>query len=561
MAQGVVFKHWYRSANLSDIAIRNQKHLEYIATRKGAIPNPGCAFGLWGRLPYKKVDNIYSLEQAKKAVGAASAQHTLFRSIVSVDKDTSEKYDLYNRATWETLVNQHIKAIAKDMEIEPKDFCWLASMHHKKTHPHVHIIYWDNSNKVRQEQMPKERFEIFSEKVRAAFNRGIFQEEIPKLQKDQKEVLSEVKLELLAMCREVNLAEALNLDHVKKAKMDELTRSFADLVLALPKKGSFKYQSLPKDFSNQLNSFIADILKVSDFRALEKKYLEITDEISDLYGNGDATKQHNHDSAQKKLYANLGNGILDIVREYLAEQRSEAPTEQSELRIILRDQTKTLLQSSDDYRELLTMMPKLRTPLWEIRKNPQFEELYKKLASDLCNDVRNRTKIQGYTNAKIRDLPPARAAKAGDTVEHLKRTCKATVKSVNEDGSLTLESETKEGKSYETTAKQEDVRVAPESPEEESVTGTRDKADREAYKSVCDVLDEQLGADSGYESQMQAQTVVHMLLRLFADCSRGKNQQQSQRDLAKFRSKDMSDAAKRDRQKQREQGSAWDFEM
>jgi len=93
MAQGVVFKHWYRSANLSDIAIRNQKHLEYIATRKGCVPNPWCDFGLWGRFPFKTVSNIDNLERAKKVIGEASAHHTLFRAIISVNKDTAEKHE------------------------------------------------------------------------------------------------------------------------------------------------------------------------------------------------------------------------------------------------------------------------------------------------------------------------------------------------------------------------------------------------------------------------------------------------------------------------------------
>jgi len=561
MAQGIVFKQWYRSANLNGIAIRNQKHLEYIATRKGCILNPGCDFGLWGRLPFKSVGNIDNLERAKKIVGAASAQHTLYRAIISVDKDTAEKHDLYKRETWETLVNQRIKTLAKEMEIAPKDFCWMASMHHKKTHPHVHIIYWDNSNKVRKEHIPEDRFEIFSEKVRAAFNRGIFQEEIAEIQKTQKEVMSEVKLELMSMCREVNLAEALNLDHIKKSQLDELTKAFADLVLDIPKKGSLKYQTLQPDYKAQLDAFIGDILKISDFRALEKKYLAITDEISNLYGNGAATKQHNRDTAQKKLMSDLGNGVLGIIRDYLEAQRAEAPAEETDLRIILRDQTKALLQDNSSYGILLAMMPRHRTPMREIRENQQFDELYKKLATELCNDVRNRTKVQGYTETLIRNLPPTRAAAVGDTVEYLDRAGKATVKSVNEDGTLTLQSETKNGKSYETTSKQDDVRVEPESEEDETVSGTREKADRAAYNAVCDVLDEQLCADAHYQDQEQGQLVLDMLLRLFSMCSQGKNQQQSQHDLIKYRSRDLSESAKRDRQKQQEQGSSWNFEM
>lgn len=128
MAQGIVYRQWYKSINLPGIAARNQKHLNYIATRKGCIPNLGCNFGLWGRLPNQSVDNINNLEQAKAIVGSASSRHTLYRAIFSVDKDTAQNYDLYNRAKWETLVNEHIKTLAKEMGIESKDFCWVASI-------------------------------------------------------------------------------------------------------------------------------------------------------------------------------------------------------------------------------------------------------------------------------------------------------------------------------------------------------------------------------------------------------------------------------------------------
>ena len=63
--KGVVFKQRYKSVNIKSTPTLNRKHLNYIATRKGAIHNPGCAFGLWGRLPGMAAsENINSLATA-----------------------------------------------------------------------------------------------------------------------------------------------------------------------------------------------------------------------------------------------------------------------------------------------------------------------------------------------------------------------------------------------------------------------------------------------------------------------------------------------------------------
>lgn len=168
LEQGIVFKQRYKSVNLKSTPTLNRKHLVYIATRKGAIHNQGCGFGLWGRLPNgKDSENINSLKLAKQVVTDASKTHTIYRAILSVDDQTAKQYGLYKRQTWQSLVDRNISVLAQQMNMERADFCWMASMHYTKGHPHVHIMYWDNSNKVRQEFIPNERFEIIAEKVRS----------------------------------------------------------------------------------------------------------------------------------------------------------------------------------------------------------------------------------------------------------------------------------------------------------------------------------------------------------------------------------------------------------
>ena len=72
--------------------------------------------------------NINDLRLARKEIGAASADHTLYRAVLSVDKQTAQQYDLYNRETWQSLVNTKISVIQREMRIKPDNFRWVASM-------------------------------------------------------------------------------------------------------------------------------------------------------------------------------------------------------------------------------------------------------------------------------------------------------------------------------------------------------------------------------------------------------------------------------------------------
>lgn len=131
-----VFKQSYKSRNRPSTRILNQKHLVYISTRPGVMRNPECGFGLWGKPPGMKASkNIDDLRKAYRVVGKASEGHTLYRAILSVDKNTAKDYDLYDRETWQKLINTRISVIQREMHIKPEDFRWVASMHYKKRHP------------------------------------------------------------------------------------------------------------------------------------------------------------------------------------------------------------------------------------------------------------------------------------------------------------------------------------------------------------------------------------------------------------------------------------------
>lgn len=505
MSNGVVFKQWFNSVHEKNISISNSKHLCYIATRLGAAYNKDCNFGLWGRLPHMRdAEDIDDFKLATQTVSQASHHHTIYRVVLSVDKDTAERHGLHERRVWQDLVTRKIEVIAKEMCIDHKDFCWAASMHHSKSHPHVHIMYWDNGDKPRQEVLHKERFEIMAEHVRSTFGREIYQEELTELRAESKEVSSLAKLQLQAMCREANLSEALDLGRVSVARLDDLGKQLAALVLDLPDRGALKYAFLPGGYKEKLNAFLDEVMKIPDFSRLRIRCLDLADQISALYGNGDKRKTFNRETAEKKLYTDMGNSVLGALKEYLAELTPELPDKAMALRAVVNTSVRRIAQFSPHYQALSALMPRLRTPMRTIAEKEPFHSTKDELVKELCRDLRIRTLLRGYIKAQW------------------------------------------EGEEPRTPDQKEEKR--------QFDAGAR----RDLHQAVDSIVMEQLQKDAGYDAQQQSWVVCKLLLRMFGSGSQGANQAKSQRDLLKQRpARELSETARKERIKQREQEGCW----
>lgn len=496
---GILFKQRYKAPSVKGVSTLNQKHLEYIATRKGCIYNKDCGFGLWGRAPHERVPkDINDLTAAKKLVCEASKSHTLYRAILSVDKEMAQHADLYKRENWERLVNAHIKVIAKEMNIDEKDFCWFASMHYKKTHPHVHILYWDNSNKPRQAHIPQERFEIMSNHVRAEFNRELLRKEIQSEQKEQKGQADALRQLVQETMSQVDVAAALNLDKISQQQLDDLGRAFIDLVRHVPSGGSLRYQYLPLWYKNSVDALLARVLELPQFSTMKTRYLAATDQISKLYGNDEKQAQDNREKAMKKLYNALGNELMNLVREGIRELGApELDAHSESLRQAITPTTEKLLAENPKYKQLLEAMPTWRTPRHIIKEQEPLKQIYHELVREIATDLRVRRAAQGYENAQ----------------------------------------RTSEQCTGEHRTAQEDT--------------------RRIFAAVGNIVWQQAEEDKGYQQQLGAQLIMRGLLRLYDSGSRQRNRQQGKLQ----RSREMSKAAKRDKRNQLSQQGDWDLSM
>lgn len=399
MSCTVIFKQSYKARASPSSAGLNVRHLQYIATRPGAVYNQGCGFSLWGQAPGESGIRIQTdLEQAKRNAREASANHTLYRAILSVGKKDAEANGLYSRDRWEDLINNHIQTIAKEMDIKPENFCWYAAMHYSKNHPHVHLLYWDNGDQPKPEFIPKQQFEAKAERIRAEFAGEIHREEIRAVQKEQQEQIQPLRNAIQAMCLEANPEKALDLPKLYRSDaLDDLSSRMAVLIRDLPAKGSLRYGYLPKEYKLKVDELIRACLEVPELKAQVEQYEKYTRQISTLYANGEAGTEAALEKAREKLHKALGNQVMESIRDIRSELRESNQVDQTSAGAFIKEAVQEIVPHLDSYQELKALLPNERIPANRMEYQiPGYHDQMNKVVGEIMSDARVRLRLQGY---------------------------------------------------------------------------------------------------------------------------------------------------------------------
>ena len=384
--QGFVYMHRYHQLSNPNTKIANVKHLEYIATRPGAIFNPGCSFGLFGKLPeVLNPECINSLDYAKKVISAISKRRTVYRAVLSLDHETAIAKDFYRRETWESFFKSHADIIAANMDIEIQHFSYMSSMHYKKGHPHLHIAFWDDSGQIRNEYIPEKRFEIMMEHIRGEFSKIIFKDEIAQIRSEQRGFAKTTRQTMLAMMRELNPKDILDIGRINEnVIVQELGKVLEQLCLDKNRR----YAYLKSETKEVFKSFTDTLFQQPQFKGLKLCYTSAAAGVNRYYANTGDGGEYYKEKALEELYKEIGNGLLSFVKEQdlvLGYRALIAPDTQRLLCSIKRE-----IYANNDlskaYQHLLSHFPSHRTPLSEIANADFYKELHSLAVSVATSD-------------------------------------------------------------------------------------------------------------------------------------------------------------------------------
>lgn len=272
-----------------------------------------------------------------------SKQHiTMYRSVVSFDEATAKELLLTDQKAWQRYIENHILTIAQKNGIRVDDLQWVCALHKEKSHPHIHVAFWDTSapgknpftppaipNAIRK-QMIKD---TFADKIRtfgeekdfaAAEIRRLGDELVDEFERHIRQL--EAK-QYKRLREEYDAEEAVSntFDFGDRTLNDTADRIFK-IKSALPEHGRIAYQLLPPDVKKQVDRLVNYLLKnVPALREQKEAYVQSKMKMTELYGGSKdylASMKTKFGVEADKIIANRILGMVKTLNRLDGEQRS-----------------------------------------------------------------------------------------------------------------------------------------------------------------------------------------------------------------------------------------------
>lgn len=99
----------------------------------------------------------------------------------------------------------------------------------------------------------------------------------------------------------------------------------------------------------------------------------------------------------KKLYTELGNEVMDAIRETKSQIREDRPTDNLAARSLIYAAVSNIVPSLESYQQLRSLLPVERIPLRQMeRQIPGFHDQLNQVIGDVVLDARIRLRLQAY---------------------------------------------------------------------------------------------------------------------------------------------------------------------
>lgn len=262
----------------------------------------------------------------------------MYRSVVSFTEETAKELLLKDQKSWQRYVENHIMTIAEKNGIKREHLQWAASVHGEKSHPHVHIVFWDNTvcakNPFTSPKIPdairKQMIkDTFSEKILAFAKQK--DEAIKNMRQITNELVAEFENDL--RCRnpgrykmagkvlEDELEMGISFDTKVLEQLADKLFALRDLI---PEQGRIAYQLLPQDCKEMTDQLVEFLLsEVPEIRKCFDCYVDAKYKLSELYATDNKWLKSQKEKYEKEAKKILANRILSGVKTICRLEKEE----------------------------------------------------------------------------------------------------------------------------------------------------------------------------------------------------------------------------------------------
>ena len=177
---------------------------------------------------------------------------------------------------WQRYVERHILTIARENGIKAENLAWACAAHGERDHPHVHIVFWDKSARVRNPYTPPE----VPNRIRRQLIKETFSAQIKEYGAAKDQAVTDLRAVSDALVDEFersvrgmskaqyaalrSLYDCEEEDSESGAAPESLLDDFADRLFkikaAIPPKGRVAYKLLPPEVKAQVDELVAFLL-------------------------------------------------------------------------------------------------------------------------------------------------------------------------------------------------------------------------------------------------------------------------------------------------------------
>lgn len=350
----LMYKQRHKTPNHIKTPKSNYAHIGYIATRPGASKNEGMRHGLFGKLnPSGELTEFETWQEVGRWVRELSYRRVnIFRGIISFSPETALELGLTNHKAWQEYIEQHIKTLAEKNHIRRQDLQWVASHHNERSHPHIHVAFWNKNQRTGIFYVPPaipdsirvqlikdtfpEKIQVFiadKDKAKATLSAITddvvlaFDEYMKKLKpKEYKQFMEEFgKIDTDELC--VSPIDGV----IEKSDLDILIPKLFKLKAEMSKKGRLYYKLLPEKIKDEVDCFVNELKNCSEYiRQLIDEYADSKCRLAMLYDtNPDNIFKHRN----KAIYdadCIISNKVLRVIKSMLNKERELSEFEYNE---------------------------------------------------------------------------------------------------------------------------------------------------------------------------------------------------------------------------------------
>ena len=262
---------------------KRENYVGYIAMRPGAEKRGAHGLFHAGETP---------LALSKVAREVAAHEGIVWTNILSITRKDAARLGYETGEAWRTLLKANTHLMADAMKIPAGDLIWYAAFHNEAHHPHIHMVAYSKG---------KEPYlsEAGIQKMKSAFAREIFREDLLPLYAMQTERREAIGKETEKMISEISSAPAKN--PVLIAKFIELSERLKSV------KGRKVYGYLPGPLRKLTDEILTELSKEDALAACYAAWQEGQRSIETIYQDAPRRPQS---LSENKAFRNLKNKII-----------------------------------------------------------------------------------------------------------------------------------------------------------------------------------------------------------------------------------------------------------